>query len=264
MQDFNMTQLNPEKEWRVHRDYLAHCLRWTHVLRYVKKGTTILDVGCGTGNLANVLYKSRMGSWIPLYVGVDVKSNAIKEANKLKLNFPAKFEQLNFCNKVDVDELLDVGGKQSILMKKYFKLIVCFEVLEHMSAKHGRKLLKNLRSVMHKDTTLLLSTPNYDGKHQAANHIYEWKYEELRDELIGNGFTIVKHYGTFASQADLKALFKTNALVWGEDDKASVAIANAEFLFNRLKYYYDSNFLSIIFAPLFPRQSRNILWRLTC
>jgi hypothetical protein len=55
-------------------------------------------------------------------------------------------------------------------------------------------------------------------------------------------------YGTFASIKDYQAgLVKTLGL---------------EEIFTRLRSYYDTNFLSCIFAPLFPAQSRNCLWEL--
>ena len=33
-------------------------------------------------------------------------------------------------------------------------------------------------------------------------------------------------------------------------------------LFNKLNKYYDSNIISIIFAPLYPEKSRNVMWHL--
>ena len=246
--EFNLTQLDPDKEHRVHRDYLAHCLRWTHVLKHIKKGTTILDIGCGTGNLPLLIYKSRMGAWVTKYIGVDAKKGATEEAKILRLNFPAEFHHMNMVM------YKEDAWKRWVQQIGNFNLIICFEVLEHMPKRHGITLLKRIRQLMGKDTTLLLSTPNYDGKHMAANHIYEWRYDELLQQLIDTGFKLVQHYGTFASQADLKALFEAHPDDYG--------VQCAAPLFGLLKQYYDSNFLSVIFAPLFPKQSRNILWRL--
>ena len=61
------------------------------------------------------------------------------------------------------------------------------------------------------------------------------------------GFGIQATYGTFASQKDILPKMSV-------EDK---------YLFQRLSMYYDSNYLSTIFAPLFPAYSRNCLWVLT-
>ena len=63
-----------------------------------------------------------------------------------------------------------------------------------------------------------------------------------------NEFDIVYLWCTFASQKDIEpVLYETGA------DKLTMAY---EFL----KSYYDSNLLSVMFAPLFPRNSPNVLW----
>ena len=41
-----------EERGFIHRDYIAHCLRWTHVAKYLHlksryKKASILDIGCG-------------------------------------------------------------------------------------------------------------------------------------------------------------------------------------------------------------------------
>ena len=60
--EYNITQLSPDVTFEkhvFHRDQFAHYLRWTHVLKRAKIGMNILDFGCGTGNLAEVLYRNR-------------------------------------------------------------------------------------------------------------------------------------------------------------------------------------------------------------
>ena len=50
----------------IHRDYVSHCLRWTHVIKRLYERKTwqtarILDVGCGRElPMAKLLYSSKL------------------------------------------------------------------------------------------------------------------------------------------------------------------------------------------------------------
>ena len=59
---YNLTQLEPFSaigRGIVHRDLIAHVLRWSHVLKIAKIGMNILDVGCGSGNMYEVFYRNK-------------------------------------------------------------------------------------------------------------------------------------------------------------------------------------------------------------
>jgi len=176
---YNKTQLyidKAEDRGIVHRDYLAHCLRWTHILRHAKMGMKILDVGCGINYpLAWMLYTNKFKP--DLYVGLDIRSD---------------FEEPEFNFKCELFPVFDVTNSDHWLdfEKEYpesFNIITCLEVIEHMEKEDGLKLLENL-SLLPSSSTIFLSTPCYNGS-KAANHIYEWEYVELREELRKN-FTI--------------------------------------------------------------------------
>ena len=64
---YNCTQLTPQQEFErhiYHRDQFAHYLRWTHVLRDARIGQTILDFGCGSGEMLEVFYRNRYSTII--------------------------------------------------------------------------------------------------------------------------------------------------------------------------------------------------------
>lgn len=92
---YNKTQLHPENclERHVfHRDQFAHIFRWTHVLKRAELGMNILDVGCGSGNLAELLYRNRYKS--DLYLGLDIRKQTIALNREKFKNVPwVKFEQ---------------------------------------------------------------------------------------------------------------------------------------------------------------------------
>lgn len=55
---YNATALDPAATFErhvYHRDQFAHYLRWTHILKVAKIGDSIVDFGCGAGDLLEVL-----------------------------------------------------------------------------------------------------------------------------------------------------------------------------------------------------------------
>ena len=64
--------------------------------------------------------------------------------------------------------------------------------------------------------------------------------------LFRSGLEVDDHFGTFASIKDYKQVIEKEDL---------------DGVFNRLRDYYDSNYLATIFAPLYPHRARNVLWR---
>lgn len=236
---YNKTQLYPEiafKKHVFHRDMFAHYLRWTHVLKIAKIGMKVLDFGCGSGNLLEVLWRNMYKC--ERYLGLDIRPQSIKNTQeKFKQVSWAEFKSVDLCG--EMDKLGD------------WDMITCFEVIEHIGKQNVDKFLQNIKKQMGEKTVLLLSTPNYNEKVGAAkNHMIdgevgELSYDELGEALTGNGLYVEKTYGTFASQKDYK-------------DKMSLA---EQEVFSNLSQYYDNNILSVLFAPLFPVQSRNVLWK---
>jgi hypothetical protein len=225
-----------ERRGFLHRDYIAHCFRWSHVIKFLNEkkryaSAHIMDIACGKETpLLKTLYTSRL---IPQsYVGIDVGP----------INHPgdaltSKFPVMLYPNYNILDILPTQGWTQ----------IVMFEALEHMEPDMGREVLKHIQQFMTpKETMFFMSTPCFDG-HKAANHVYEWGYEELREQLTVLNFNIVNVYGTFASIKDYSGHFTSEQ----------------REIFDELREYYDSNVLSVIFAPMFPEYSRNCLWQLT-
>lgn len=240
MAKYNRTQLNPDTAFErhiYHRDQFAHYLRWSHILDVVKPTmeAKILDFGSGIdGNLAEVLYRNRHKA--QKYLGLDIRK-LDKAREKFKNVAWVDFKEYDL-----VDDKINEGNDWDI--------ITSFEVIEHIGKYNTDKFLKNIISCMNKNTTLYLSTPNYDESvGAAANHIIdgvigEYSFTELR-EYLEQYFKIEKIYGTFASQKDYKHLL----IDWKKE------------MFDKLNEYYDSNLVSVIMAPIMPPEcARNCLW----
>jgi len=231
----NKTQLyidNAEERGIIHRDYIAHCLRWSHIVKWMAKlrrrdEFSVLDIGCGDFPFLRTLYTNKIKPHY--YLGIDARDMNGRQG--VEPNFEHEFEQVDFIDHVPECKYGD------------WDTIVFLEVIEHVSKESGIKMLENIKTAMGPETVLFISTPCFNGK-AASNHVYEWEYEELKAQLESM-FEIEDHYGTFASQKDLEPHLS-------EDEKN---------VYERMKEYYDSNFISVLMAPLYPQHSRNVIYR---
>ncbi len=231
---------NATKRGFLHRDYIAHCFRWSHVIKFMGqknryKTAKVLDIGCGKEMpLAKSLYSSRMSP--EYYLGVDVN----------KLEMPDMFENAKW--KPDLLAQTDVC--ESLLHGHTFDVITCFEVIEHVEPEHAIRILKKALDCLSGTGTAFFSTPDYcPHTGAAANHVNEMKMEALGWVIEECGYQIDGYWGTFASQAEYKDLLEHEGI--------------SKNAWTRLSNYYDSNVLATIFAPLFPHHSRNVLWQIS-
>ncbi len=247
---FDKTQLRAAGHGRtVHRDYLAHALRWNFVaeeinravaypdfaLKYgwvdkkIKAGLKILDVGCGQDQSLMYVLAARLNTVPKLYVGVDLNRIA-KKSN---------------CKWAKILDEFDFVGRQAELLEDYgqFDVITNFEVIEHMGVDDGKRLLLAMRDMLTSTGVLYLSTPVFNGS-AAANHVHEYTIPELDAQIRSCGFRVVGRYGTFASKPEIKA---------------TLTVAERQ-VFDKLEQWFGGEVLSNIFAPLHPDHSRNNLW----
>lgn len=246
---------NAEERGIIHRDMLAHALRWSHIAKFMMKNNryreaVVLDVGCGKEvPFARTLYVNKMPP--KSYVGVD--------ANKLSVpdmlsggKFPITlWAETDFC----ALEQEDVSFNGTLP-----NVVVSLEVLEHVTPSHARQMLKHFGDISSPDVDIFISTPCWNGS-AAANHINEMRFDALGALIEDLGYRIESVYGTFASISDYHNRLES-VDVYDKDTNKVIATTNLVPVFNALRNYYDSNVLSIIFAPLFPAQARNCLWHL--
>lgn len=109
----------------------------------IKKGSKILDAGCGTGEMACFL--SQFGE----VTGIDFSENSIKKANELKEKL--KIKNIDFR----VDDLTNLK------LKEKFDYIFCMGVLHHIPTL--KKALKNLKDLMNDESLLVICVYNKIG-----------------------------------------------------------------------------------------------------
>jgi hypothetical protein len=140
-------------------------------------------------------------------------------------------------------------------------VLVCYEMLEHVEPAHARQALVKFQELTSDDCHYFISTPCYNGS-AAQNHLNEFTYQSLGALLEDLDFKIEGVYGTFASIADYEAEL-SDVVVYDKDTGTVLSHNDISHVFAALRNYYDTNVLAVIFAPLFPAQSRNCLWHLT-
>ena len=241
---FLSTQAFLELRGCIHRDYLAHCLRFAHVARYLqlrKRHNTahMLDVGCGREvPLACLMYTNMLTHTTGSYTGVDYGP----------VPWPHLIKQGSSRFHVTLLEKTDFATAP--LPRAQYDLVTMFEVAEHVEPLHSFRLLQRIRQVLAPDGVAFISTPCYDPHVGAANnHVNEMGRETLRQLFGAAGLRVGQVRGTFASQRDYEHLL---------DER----YPGLKDVFEELADYYHPCVVACIFAPLFPDVARNCIWKL--
>jgi len=242
-----------------HRDVNSHAFRWAHIARHLSqnhryKDAIICDACCGREvPLAKMLYSNRL---IPLkYVGIDLNKFEIPEMLQGKKLPITIWPQTDVCALTKEDVGLKLFSKDDPNGPGYDdyalpNVLVCLEGAEHMLPEHTRRMFIKFKEITSDDCTFFISTPCWDRINVADNHLSEILPSALGALFEDLGYDIVNYWGTFASQKDYRPVMEER-------------YPGITKIFNDLSEYYDSTVISTTFAPLFPMESRNILWELT-
>lgn len=152
-----------------------------------KKNIRILDYGCNTGYLLNIIKNKYPSQNFDLY-GADINQYALKYARK-------KYKNFTFFN--ITNEFFD---------KEKFDVIILLHVLEHI---HDRnKFVVDLKKLMKKNGTLIIAIPqerirgdctliqllyNITRFRFENPHVVKMDYKDLNKLLINNGLHIREH-----------------------------------------------------------------------
>ena len=234
-------------EKTVHRDYIAHCMRWGWATTFINDKTKVLEPGCGADSpLYRALKQARGTNQRPkLYVGVD-----LNKISALRTKSPTG----ELARTMVLKEDFNFVTRWSELKKEFgasFDIAVSFEVIEHMTEPLGDRYLRAVHELLAGDGKLLLSTPVFNGK-AAKNHIREYTVAELNEKLKRAGFEVVDRFGTFASYNDVKRGLRETL----PRDEGQLLLKTLD----RAKEFYGNEVMSCFLAPLLPDHSRNNVW----
>ena len=249
--DYDTTQLHEGGHGKtLHRDYSAHFWRWSFARRFIKVSDNVLEVGCGEDRPLSKILTGGAAPHVNTYTGVDI--NKLKQSESQRLRFYGEF---NFVERWK--ELLKKPLPNGKPVGKGFDVVVHYEVIEHMRVQFGAQMLKACFAALRPGGTMLMSTPCYDGKRHAANHIHEYTVPELQKATEKAGFKVTRRFGTFMDLRHVGKVepFAPEARIGPAELKEAVTVVK-----QALEAYFDSDAISNIFGPLHPDHARNNLW----
>lgn len=234
-QEYNKTSLRERVHGEtVHRDYLAHVLRWGFAMRLIRDGDVVVDVGCGPdAALEKTLVKFPHPPIPKKLYAIDLvhfKPPFNERAHEWIVWMPGT----NIFDAV-IPEYGDVD------------LVVCLEVIEHMPLERGRRLLEWIYGALKDDGRCLLSTPVHDGRHMPKNHVHEYTIPELWNLIDKANLQVVKRWGAFMNVNDARKCLAER-------------YPGAEKIYDDLSEYYSNEVMSVLFSPLFADAARNNVW----
>lgn len=173
------------------------------VLEMLKGEESILDLGCGNGELARELAKrGHYGA----YLGVDFSLPLLREAESQPDNFSAKFLQ------VDLTQLSAVGDQLSA--NRPWSLITAFAVLHHIpSAELRLNILHTMHQLLNPKGLFIHSNWQFLNSEKLKARIQPWELAAISgsdvdagDYLLdwrsgGEGLRYVHHFDEDALQA---------------------------------------------------------------
>jgi len=138
------------------------------------KNMNILDIGCGSGLLGEIIKKETDAK----VYGLDISENFVKSA-KERLDGAFVFDA-NYDFELWPEEIRNIK----------FNNIIITDVLEHLSA--PEKLLENLKKIINRDTEIILTIPNvlfWKNRLKIMFGRFEYTEEGLMDRTHIHFFT---------------------------------------------------------------------------
>lgn len=140
----------------------------------------VLEIGCGEGNFRHNLSQQNE------YWGIEQHSDAATKAS-------------NLLDKVIVGNYEQVANQ---LPEKYFDLIICNDVIEHMQ--HHQHFLLNIKQKLSNNGSLVISIPNVRYISNLAEILFkkDWRYREA-------GILDATHLRFFTKKSLIRTLEET-------------------------------------------------------
>ncbi len=134
-------------------------------LDMLKGDESILDLGCGNGELARALAKrGQRGS----YLGLDFSLPLLREAESQPEGFSATFRE------IDLTTLEDSSFMRSVTPSS-FDIVFCFAVLHHIPSHELRlNILKTVRDLIKNDALFIHSNWQFLNSEKLKARIQDW------------------------------------------------------------------------------------------
>ncbi|MEO8356730.1 MAG: class I SAM-dependent methyltransferase [Chloroflexota bacterium] len=146
------------------------------VLEMLKGDESILDLGCGNGELARELAKrGHRGS----YLGVDFSLPLLRDAESVPEGFPAKFMQ------ADVTQL---SANQKVMESGKWNVVTAFAALHHIPSTEMRlDILRAVRGLLSDDGKFIHSNWQFLNSEKLKGRIKPWEVAEEKSSEVDEG-----------------------------------------------------------------------------
>ena len=227
--------------------YLKACQTAIALSKQLNRPIKILDLGCGEAYSMRTLYKSfvvKKSEVVKRYIGIDIDEPML---GKTRDEYSKVLESVHgrlIAQDLTVNPHIKVKDGA-------IDLIIWFEMVEHIQPEFVKPILEEVFRVLSPEGILLLSTPNSNGSNQKLpkDHVYEWSYEDLSQEIQEAGFTILSSHGTSINPS------KIPSNIWEKRRKIVEAVYAT--------FGENTAFSCVALAPLFPVEySKNMLFEL--
>jgi tRNA (uracil-5-)-methyltransferase TRM9 len=198
-----------------------------HVLEMLKGDESILDLGCGNGELARELSKrGHRGA----YLGVDYSGPLLRDAEAQPRGFSAKFLEADLTKFSAFSDQLSVSGGWS--------LITAFAVLHHIpSTKIRIEILRTVHDLLSDEGKFILSNWQFLNSEKLKARIQPWDVANIKasdvdegDYLLdwrsgGRGLRYVHHF----SESELSTLahqsgFKISKTFYSDGESGNLGL----------------------------------------
>lgn len=173
------------------------------VLDMLDGDESILDLGCGNGEMARELAKQRHQG---AYLGVDFSLPLLRKADAMPQGFTAGFMEADLT-KLDANQWIADRGK--------WKIATAFAVLHHIPSNEIRlNILRTVRGLLADDGKFILSNWQFLNSEKLKGRIQDWSRAGLSDGDVdpgdylldwrsgGEGLRYIHHF----NEAELSAL----------------------------------------------------------
>ncbi len=143
---------------------------------------TVLDLGCGNGELARSLSRrGHRGS----YLGLDSSQSLLAQAGASSFSFPVRFASADLSGSDWDHAVRQEAPEGSSSSGPPFDVILCFAVLHHLPGASLRSsVLHKVHDLLASDGICMLSNWRFTGNPRMSLRIQPWSAVGLRDDDV--------------------------------------------------------------------------------
>lgn len=151
------------------------------ILQTIPPGSTLLDLGCGNGNILKELVKTRFSG---SYYGVDFSENLIQKSRQVYLELE---KQVQFRANFSVFDLLQ-SDWDAFPVSGNWEIILAFAVLHHIPGNEmRRKLFQNVHSLLRPAGKFIFSVWQPQNSRRLVKRFQSWEQVGLKESDVEDG-----------------------------------------------------------------------------